>query len=91
MSITYTTNSLGDITFDGFPLIHLTDQAVTDMVYPEAGASYVRYVAPGKDEKGNKYLVYWSTTKEWEEHAEELSFDEEYACEWDNPVEVVER
>jgi hypothetical protein len=101
MAIKYATNALGDITFGSFPLIHLTEQAVSDVVYPVAGASYVRYVAPGKDDEGNEYLVYWNTTKEWDEqwathNAEQhgsgcgCNYDESSACDWDNPVAVVE-
>jgi hypothetical protein len=89
MSIDYTTNFLGDITFDGYPLIHLTDQAVTDIVYQVAGDSYVQYVAPGRDDEGNKYLVYWNTTPEWDNMRDKD--DESLACDWDNHVAVVEK
>ena len=67
MAINYETNLLGDITFGHFPLIHLTDIAVADKIYPVVGEPYIQYAAPGKDDEGNEYLVSWDTTNEWDE------------------------
>lgn len=57
----------------------------------------VQYTATGKDNKGNRYLITWNTTEEWNnaqiddegDPVDSWREDESYACDWDNPESVV--
>lgn len=60
----------------------------------------VNYTATGKDADGNRYLITWVTTAEWNEANDEgideetmmpnnsYCQDESNACDWDNPISV---
>jgi len=89
MSIDYSSNNNGDITWEG-KTIHLTEDAYADN-YHGYGDVVVRYYAHGVDDSGTKYLVAWDTTEEWDaKDPEDFDGDAENACDWDNPVEVRE-
>ena len=65
------------------PEIALTSVAQMDN-YGTDGA--VSYSANGVDMAGNRYLVAWDTTAEWD--AASASADETLACEWESPAAI---
>ena len=87
----YTTNNLGDVTFDGL-LIHLTEQAYANNYGTDGG---VRYYAHGVTDDGTEYLVAWDTTAAWDAEQDAYRADpdnftssipEDQACDWSEPV-----
>ncbi|MEG0999370.1 MAG: hypothetical protein RSC99_08830 [Clostridiales bacterium] len=60
------------------------------------------YSAYAKDAEGNRFVVYWETTKEWNELTEKYRKgenvseievwleDESNACDWDNVYEIAQ-
>ncbi len=77
----------GAVTFNGIE-IDLTQEAYCN----NAG----QYLAAGKDDAGNTYLVEWETTKAWDDAQEAArngdcsawAEDESNACDWDDPIDV---
>ena len=55
-----------------------------------------QYLASGKDEKGNTYLVEWETTKAWDDAQEAArngdcsawAEEESNACDWNSPIDA---
>ena len=95
MSIDYSANNFGDVTFEG-KLIHLTEQAYANNCGTDGG---VRYYAKGVDDSGVDYLVAWDTTDAWDAEQDayradpenfEASLQEEDACDWSSPVSIRE-
>jgi hypothetical protein len=86
----------GTVNFNGKTLT-LTQGAYCDNYGTQGN---VRYYASAVDADGNKYIVAWDTTEQWQQWQKEYANhdndydyiagleDESNACDWDNPIEV---
>lgn len=88
-------NNYGTVEFEG-KTYTLTQDAYANN-YGTDGA--VRYYAAAVGADGNRYMVEWETSEEWDAAQDDYKAtgevsgyieDEQNACDWDNPISVTE-